>query len=218
MAPDAADDLIYADVFRARGVTFDQVSTVGDVAFITMAGTDDFDCSVHDCTFEVDDSGAGSPTYAIELQANRLLRSSGNLLLDNAVLYKVGTVPLGPGSDIQLLTHIDYEISGTTTTLPTGYRAYTIESTAAAPPDITVPDPLIEGQELDVAVWNNHATDAWTGAIQFICAAGVYYTEAGGLTDLANLEVATIRFVAGVIAGDLVWIQQGNAGQHFLAS
>jgi hypothetical protein len=218
MAPDAAEDMIYADTFRARGVTFEQVSTVGDVAFIVLAGSDDFDYSVHDCTFEVDDSGAGSPTYGFDLVGNRFLRSSGNRFLNDAIMYKVTSAPLGAGSDIQLLPHIDYDISGTTTTLPTGHRAYTIESTAAAPPDITIPDPLVEGQELDVAVWNHHAADPWSGPIQFICAAGVYFTEAGGLTDLANLAVASVRFVAGVIDGTLVWIQQGSAAQHFLAS
>ncbi|HKY40771.1 MAG TPA: hypothetical protein VJN18_32775 [Polyangiaceae bacterium] len=218
MAPAATAEMIYADTFRARGVEFVQVSFVGDVGFIALGGSNDFDYSVHDCTFEVDDSGAGGTTYAFELAAGRFLRCSGNRLINDAALYKVVSVPLGPGSDIQLLTHIDYVVSGTTTTLPTGYRSYAIESTNAAPPDITIPNPLVEGQELDVAIWNHHASAAWSGAINFICAAGVYYTAAGGLTDLANLEVATIRFVAGVLNGTLVWIQQGTAGQHFLAS
>jgi hypothetical protein len=87
----------------------------------------------------------------------------------------------------------------------------------ASPIDVDLDEPLIRGQRLTVAV-RNISGGAWTGAIGFTSTADIAYTEAGGLTDLADDEIATIHFVASELDTGLAWVQVGDAAQHFLAS
>jgi hypothetical protein len=218
MAPAAISNFCYGDTFFADRVKFVHVSTVGDIAFIAQTGSGEFDSHVTDCVFDVDDSGAGASTYAIALAADRFLQSSGNKLRNNAALYKAAAGPLGAGSDVQLLPHISYLINDPTTTLPLGYRTYLIRSDDSAPPVVTMRDPIVKGQRAKVGVRNISGL-AWTGVIGFVAeTVDVAYTEAGGLTDLADDEIATIEFVAVDLDTGLAWVQVGDAAQHFLAS
>lgn len=213
MAPASTQDMMYGDTFKAEGTTFVHNATIGDVAFITMAGSDDFSYHVTDCVF---DSSAGAGTFAIELQASRFLHFSGNRILAPALLYRVGSAPLSDGSDIQLIPHRAYSISAAVASLAQGYAAHTIVSDDGSPPVITMAEPLIRGQRLTVVV-RNISGGAWTGAIGFT-GPDVAYTESGGLTDLADDEIATVKFEAVELDTGLTWVQMGDAAQHFLAS
>lgn len=214
MAPASTQDMMYGDEFTAEGTTFVHNATIGNVAFIAMAGSDDFRTHVHDCVF---DSTAGAGTFAVKLVGNLSLHFLGNRILSPALLYKVVSAPLADGSDIQLIPHRAYSISAATVLLAQGYKTHAIVSDDGSPPTVTLAAPLIKGQRVTVAV-RNISGGAWTGAIGFTSSVSVAYTEAGGLTDLADDEIATINFEAITLDTGLAWVQIGDAAQHFLAS
>lgn len=125
---------------------------------------------------------------------------------------------LGLGSDVDLVPHSNSSLSGAAFTVERYYRTFEVYSGHTAPPVGTLKVPVFLGQEVEVAVRNVEG-NPWSGAIGFTSSIDVAYTEAGGLTDLAHEEIATIRFRAMRLgAADKAWVQIGAAAQHFVAS
>jgi hypothetical protein len=172
---------------------------------------------VHGGEFDVDDSGAGAPTYAVSLVAGFNAQISDNDFAGDVLPYNAVSTPLAAGSRVQLLPHLDTTTPDPTASVPAWYESAAIMASNASPIDVDLDEPLIRGQRLTVAV-RNISGGAWTGAIGFTSTADIAYTEAGGLTDLADDEIATIHFVASELDTGLAWVQVGDAAQHFLAS
>jgi hypothetical protein len=215
MAPDATVDMVRANrLVVGGGARFVHVSTVGDVSFITTSSSVRC-CQVQGAEFDVDDSGAGGPTYAVSLVAGFKAQISDNDFFGDTLPYNVVSTPLAAGSRVQLLPQLASTTPDATASVPVWYESAAIMASNASPIDVELEDPLIRGQRLTVAV-RNISGGAWTGVVGFIATA-IAYTEAGGLTDLADDEIVTIDFVASVLDTGLTWVQVGDAAQHFVA-
>lgn len=213
MAPAAASDLISAVHTRVEGAKLIQVSTLGAVAFVATSSGND--CIVSDCICDVDDSGAGSGTSLVRLVDGAVVQTSGNIMINDATLY-IQDGLVADGSRLQLLPELAFTDTGVTPAAPPEYESVTICVNNASPPDVALGDPLFKGQHRRIAVRNIFGS-AWTGVIGFTSDSDIAYTEAGGLTDLADDEIATIEFMAATLDTGLAWVQVGDAAQHFVA-
>jgi hypothetical protein len=192
-----------------RGVDFDMSgSTAGNATAVSVTGAL---TNVEGCTFR----GGNHGNTAIAWTTGAKLTAHDNSFEGVTPYARAsGDALLAAGYSVELLKHVAYPIIGTTVTVSAFYAVSAISSTNAAGPGVTLDDPLFLGQEHEVIVYNDHASDAWANAVGF--SGDVFYSEAG-LATLANNELASIRFRAVTVAGGTYWVQIGTAAQHFVA-
>jgi hypothetical protein len=187
---------------RIEGVTFHQTPTgAGGGAFIEPAGV----CHIHNNTFDVDDSGATGPTYAISTTTDAMLFTSGNHFGVAAPYRFVGTCLVG--SELQLQQDVlRYIGTGTVVTLDDSIRSVLVQSTSAIPPTVNLPNILTVGQEMDLAIWNNHGSGTWATPVLLV---GPLVGDTASLSGLPDTKVFSARFVAKTVGGVNKWVQIG---------
>lgn len=201
MAPAATDALLNCvNSLEIDGTKFVQVSTVGDVAFIKCGGGT---TKLSRLTFDVNDDAAGSNTYAIELDGGKVLMSQDSDLA-TVTPYLLSSAA-AVGSELQLLPYREFTDNDTAISVSSLYRTTVVRCSSATAPTITIEEPLVAGQELEVITQNNSGSQWATGAG---FAAPVADSE--GLA-VGSGEHASYRFRGAILTGsDLTWVQLGG--------
>lgn len=212
MAPAASADLINCTDFSGFGTLFSQVSTgAGGFAFFNAANA--WAVKLNGCKFDVDDSGAGAGTYAIDLHTGATVITSGNDFR-TVGLYKYTSGPLTDDSDLQLIpSYSQATIHGTTITLADGYGSAYFSSDNGTEPTVTLPRILFIGQVFQ-AVIRNVSGGPWAGSVLFGGqGSNDVYVQGTGLDGVTNF--LSLGWVAVFKADEsrYAWVQQGLAVQ-----
>lgn len=202
MAPGATQTLFpVGSSGKVQGSTFVQVSTGGNVSFLSVGGGGVLECS--GALADVDDSGAGASTYFIHSNGGRIY-TNGNRMRNDAIYYRYGAIA-AENSDMELLPNQVVSVTDPAATVSRQRRSTLINVNDPAVPTITVEDPLYDGQPMDLMIKNANG-GAWSGPVVF--SGPIAYTPL--INDLGAGSLASLHMVAASGA----WTPVGAVGTY----
>lgn len=151
----AANDLVLEDVI------FKQISTGGNIAFVNLFGGR---CEARGCRYQVDDSGAGSGTYAFSWGGGSapIMNIDDDNDFATVSPYKATQV-VAVGSYLKRDAY-RYTNAGTSDiTVPNDVAVAVFRSAKTTCPSVAFPLVRVPGQSTKVLVFNDSGV-AWTGA------------------------------------------------------
>ncbi len=190
-------------------VYFWQISTLGGLAFV--------DCGIgqiaaNGCTFSVDDSGAGSGTFAFRINGAKV--NTSGITLIGCSNYQFAT-KAADGSRLELIPTALLQTADASFTLSNGVETIAVDASNAAPPNTAIlPRILFNGQRFTMIMQNGSAGN-WSGP--FVVAAqfgdGILDAGAGEFSNLPQDKACAVSFVAANYFGDDLWIQSSASVQ-----
>lgn len=106
-------------------------------------------------------------------------------------------------------------ISGTTNTVPDFVRAYSLRSTNAVAPTITMPKLAFYGQQLTVVVMNDSG-GSWIGTPVMSDAPGVGTSYLFAAVTPDDQDLITVQFVGVQVDGSPYWVQVGASSEDMI--
>jgi hypothetical protein len=205
MAPGATVSMVKVDTLDHEGATFTQVKTGSTAAAFIESALTGGHIRSRGGLFDVDDGSAGASGYAFKLVATAYLDVSGYTLGSNCGSFLFVSGPLNSRSRLELLPSLTQVVPGLTTTIPTGYAAWTGKFTGGSSPTVTLPQILFAGQTLDLTIYAFGATWGFS-----LAGYGLKATQ----PTVNAATAATARFIAGDPSGSgsLSWTQVGGWG------